>query len=110
MTLRAAEKICGLGITAHEDGMYCGIGEDGEFWVHANDDKEAAQRLIDLHWRRVCTVVMRRQDFKCLYCARLVALSVHHLKKRSHGRSDRPSGLVALCDPCHRREHGIRVI
>lgn len=105
MTLIQAEKITGLVITKHDDGMYCGLGEDGEFWVHARDDKDAATRLIDNHWRQVCKVVSKRQGHRCLYCNGLKPLSFHHLKLRSHGRSDRPSNIVGACQACHDREH-----
>lgn len=100
-----AEKIAGLTITKHDDGMYCGVGMRGEFWVHANDDKEAAERLVASHWREVCKIVSRRQGFRCLHCARLVGLSHHHIKFRSHGRSDDPSNVEALCESCHEKAH-----
>lgn len=109
ITIRAAERITGLSITSHPDQMYCGKGEDGEFWVHARDDKDAASRMVDLHWRDVSKIVMRRQAWKCLYCSRIAPLTVHHLKMRSHGRWDSPKNLVAACSACHSREHGIRV-
>ncbi len=107
--LRQAEKITGLVISEESDGFYKGIGEDGEFWVHARDSKDAAFRICELHWQDVCKVVMRRQGYKCLLCAKLAPLSVHHVKLRSHGRRDRPSDLQALCSSCHSREHGIKV-
>lgn len=109
MQLRQAEKITGLKITEEPDGFYKGIGEDGEFWVHARDQKDAAYRLVEMHWKEVCRIVMRRQSYKCLLCAGLLPLSTHHVKLRSHGRRDRPSDLQSLCNSCHQREHGIKV-
>lgn len=109
MTLRSCEKICSLVITKHEDDLYCGKGEDGEFWVHSRDDKDAAFRICELHWKDVSMKVMHRQDFRCLLCGKISPLSIDHIKLRSHGRRDRPSDLQALCTPCHQRKHGVRV-
>ncbi len=106
MTIKSAERITGLTITLHPDQLYCGKGEDGEFWVHARDDKDAAHRIVDLHWKDICKLVARRQDFRCLYCNGLKPLSYHHRKFRSHGRSDRPENIVGACRVCHDREHG----
>ena len=66
--------------------------------------------LKDPRWQRKRLEVMEREDFACELCgATDKTLNVHH-ERYERGRMpwDYPSeALHCLCEPCHRKEHGI---
>ncbi len=108
MTIRMAERIL-QGSIIRNGCFWTATCPEGVFDVRAVDEKDAAQKLVDLHWREVCKIVFRRAGYRCEDCAAIKPLSVHHIVFRSHGRRDTPSNLTALCCGCHERRHGAHV-
>ena len=43
----------------------------------------------------------------CGKCPDWRGLAVHHIRKRSHGGSDKPENLLVVCGRCHSKEHDI---
>lgn len=52
--------------------------------------------------------VKNEEGYMCFCCQKQFAssdLTIHHIKPRAKGGSDRRSNLTAACVPCHRRIH-----
>ena len=49
--------------------------------------------------------ILKRDGRLCVRCGSGYGVQVHHLRKRSVDRDDRPTNLVTLCDACHKAEH-----
>jgi hypothetical protein len=122
MTKRNAEKITGLEVRIRQTATgkfgYALVDADG-YEIAATlgrsaDDHEALKRLVDVNYQKVALLICQRQRYRCgdvsiggsRGCGRLKPLQVHHIQHRSKGRSDDPSGLIALCQLCHSSEHG----
>ena len=66
-------------------------------YKQADDD----DRIPD-DWRRISASVRQRDRYRCQACkVRGRYLSAHHIIPRSHGGSNDPGNLIALCEPCH---------
>lgn len=57
-------------------------------------------------WKRKRYVVLRRDEWKCVYCGEY-ATQVHHKRyaKKNIGREP-IEWLVSICKPCHDAKHG----
>lgn len=60
-------------------------------------------------WQRKRFVVLRRDQWKCVFCG-APATEVHHKRyaKRKIGKEP-ISWLISVCKPCHLKQHGQRV-
>ena len=108
MTLANAERITGYSIVRLDlDGFYFQAQDRGEHVASAGakTEKEALRRLVEKVYKIHCEIVMRRQQFRCAVCGLIKPLSVHHRVFRSHGRDDRTSNLLALCNEDHEAQH-----
>ena len=47
--------------------------------------------------------VLARDRYRCRWCAATGPLELHHVRKRSQGRDDKPENLLTLCRFCHER-------
>ena len=56
------------------------------------------------HWRRVRRHAIERANRRCEQCNRRGQLDVHHLTYDNLGQ-EAACDVVALCRPCHEREH-----
>jgi len=86
--------------------FYTATTPEGVFDVRAANPKEAAERLVDSHWREVCKIVFRAQNFHCAYCLRIRPLTGHHKIFRSQGRRDSVTNTEGLCSDCHGAKYG----
>ena len=57
-------------------------------------------------YRIARSVVLKRANGMCEKCEVAPATEVHHLRYPAWGTFDTPSNLVAICHPCHCKEHG----
>ncbi len=56
-------------------------------------------------WRRKRYVVLRRDDWKCVFCGAR-ATQVHHQKYAKKNIGKEPiKWLVSVCKPCHDKQH-----
>ena len=56
-------------------------------------------------WRRKRYVVMRRDNWKCVYCGQH-ATQVHHKRYAKKNIGKEPiKWLVSICRPCHNKQH-----
>ena len=49
--------------------------------------------------------ILKRDGRLCVRCGSGYGVQVHHLRKRSVDRDDRPTNLITLCDACHKAAH-----
>ena len=57
------------------------------------------------HWQRVREAALEHADYRCQLCgAQDRTLEVHHNNYERLG-CERPSDVIALCDPCHGYHH-----
>ncbi len=54
-------------------------------------------------WKRVRSLVLRRDDHRCAICSGEENLHIHHID--GDNTHDRPENLVTLCEFCHARVH-----
>ena len=47
--------------------------------------------------------VLARDGYRCRWCRSAGPLELHHVRKRSQGRDDKPENLLTLCRFCHER-------
>ena len=47
--------------------------------------------------------VVARDRYRCRWCGSAGPLELHHVRKRSQGRDDKPENLLTLCRFCHER-------
>lgn len=61
-------------------------------------------------WQTKRRKILKRAYYKCEKCRKAKPLQVHHLtyEWEDGERSDKLDNLLAVCDRCHRRLHGIR--
>lgn len=57
-------------------------------------------------WAELRALALARANGACERCA-APAAQVHHVRYPKRFAGDHPDNLMALCDRCHRREHGI---
>lgn len=55
-------------------------------------------------WKRKRFVVMRRDNWRCVYCG-APATQVHHLRYARNIGNEPIKWLVSVCDPCHNGFH-----
>jgi hypothetical protein len=60
-------------------------------------------------WQWLKNEVMYRAKGICELCGNISATAVHHVKYPKVFSEDHPDNLLALCKPCHEKQHGIRV-
>lgn len=60
-------------------------------------------------WQWLKNEVMYRAKGICELCGKTCATEVHHVKYPKMFSEDHPDNLLALCQPCHDKQHGIRV-
>lgn len=59
-------------------------------------------------WQRKRYVVLKRDNFRCVYCG-AEATQVHHLKYAKHNIGKEPiEWLVSVCSECHKKHHGYK--
>ncbi|SRR6266702_6601287 len=99
-----AERIID-GSIVHNGAFWTATCKEGVFDVRASS-RDAAERLVDLHWREVCKIVFRMQNWHCAYCLRIRPLTGHHKIFRSQGRIDSVTNAEGLCSDCHGNKYG----
>ena len=58
--------------------------------------------MLPSNWREITTYVLKRDDYKCVYCGIETAdLHCDHVFPLSRGGSNELSNLVAACAPCN---------
>lgn len=65
-----------------------------------------AQYLDTDHWQTMRRLALEAADHACQLCGGTDELDVHHRSYERVGR-ERLTDLVALCEPCHERHHGL---
>ena len=59
-------------------------------------------------WQRKRYVVMKRDNWKCVYCGQ-AATEVHHKRYAKYNIGKEPiAWLVSICKRCHMKQHGIK--
>ena len=70
--------------------------------------KEAYDRyLMSSAWAAKKFEVFRRDGYTCQMCKRNPAQQVHH-KTYAHFGDEPLDDLIAVCEPCHKKHHGIK--
>lgn len=70
------------------------------------DEYRAYLRSQEWQWLR--ELAMERAKGVCELCQKETATAVHHVKYPKQFKDDHPDNLLALCDVCHEKQHGIR--
>ena len=55
-------------------------------------------------WQRKRYLVLKRDNWRCVYCGAR-ATQVHHLKYAKNIGREPIDWLVSICDECHKRKH-----
>ena len=55
-------------------------------------------------WQRKRYLVLKRDNWRCVYCG-AKATQVHHLKYAKNIGREPIDWLVSICDECHKRKH-----
>jgi hypothetical protein len=86
--------------------------EIGNFDPHKLHNPDVAgtdyQQGVQYGFANVREYVLHRDRHTCQACKGKsgdAILTVHHIRERSRGGSDRPANLVTLCTTCHRKHH-----
>ena len=58
-------------------------------------------------YRQLHRRILERDNWRCQFCGTMQNLQVHHLHFRSRAGDDKEENLIALCDQCHSRLHGL---
>jgi 5-methylcytosine-specific restriction endonuclease McrA len=72
-------------------------------------EKKVRNRVADLRWLAVCSLVRVRDHYRCRHCQSTFMVEAHHIKFRSAGGEDSTENVALLCRPCHRDIHGYRL-
>ncbi len=73
-----------------------------------NRQQEYREYLGSLEWQWLRELAMERAKGVCELCRQETATAVHHVKYPKQFQDDHPDNLLALCDGCHEKQHGIR--
>ncbi len=76
--------------------------------AHPNVEGEGYQKGEQYGFENVRAYVLWRDHHECQACHGRSGdpmLTVHHIRPRADGGSDRPANLVTLCKTCHHRHH-----
>jgi hypothetical protein len=57
-------------------------------------------------WQMQRQAALRRANYQCFMCRNKTKLEVHHRTYERLG-AELPEDLIVLCEPCHRRHHGM---
>jgi 5-methylcytosine-specific restriction endonuclease McrA len=75
--------------------------------IHKTRKEYYQEYLKSEAWQRKRFVVMRRDNWQCVYCG-AKATQVHHRRYLYHNLGKEPiDWLVSVCVPCHERQHQI---
>ena len=76
------------------------------FEVRRKQRREYYREYLQLdEWKRKRYVVLRRDNWRCVYCG-APATEVHHLKYAKYNIGKEPiDWLVSVCKNCHKSEH-----
>ena len=70
--------------------------------------KEAYQAYLQsIHWLMLRDKCLERDNHRCTKCASKLNVQVHHLTYRQSWYDTQIEDLTALCQACHRAEHGL---
>lgn len=107
MTVEQARQITQLDISNIGRGMWEAKAKDGVFtWrVGPMSNRDAAQRIVELNWKRVCREALVRDNYRCVQCGSMRGLHGHHKALRSQGRVDSLDNIETLCGSCHKDAH-----
>ena len=76
--------------------------------IHSNSSRREYYRNVYLKsdaWRRKRYVVLRRDNWRCVYCG-AKATQVHHTRYAKINIGKEPiDWLVSVCKPCHDKKH-----
>jgi len=52
-------------------------------------------------WKNIRSIVLKRDNYKCVLCGKENSGQVHHIIPRSKGGTEELSNLITLCGRCH---------
>ena len=79
-------------------------------WLIERRKKKRAVKAKEAKgWAEMRKAVVTLDDNRCRSCQVSYALTVHHIKYKSHGVVNKPYNLITLCRACHDLAHGIGV-
>jgi len=70
--------------------------------------KAYAIYLQSEHWKALRMEVLIRDGFRCVRCPSRKRLQAHHKVYHDRFEDSVADELITLCQPCHKREHGIK--
>lgn len=70
---------------------------------------EYRDHLSSQAWADLRKMVFGRSRGVCEVCEKATATQVHHVRYPKVFSDDHPDNLLALCDACHKKQHGIRI-
>ena len=62
------------------------------------------QYLHSVDWKHKRSLVLARDNYKCVYCHRTTSLHVHHIRYTNLGKEPLED-LITVCEHCHSRIH-----
>lgn len=62
------------------------------------------------YWNVIRRFILERDKYQCQVCGSTEKLSVHHIIPLSEGGDSTATNLRVLCQGCHQRAHGKRVV
>lgn len=65
--------------------------------------------LTSDHWHNLRQQIISRDGNKCVHCPHTKRLQAHHTIYRDRFEDSLPEDLITLCNPCHRKAHGIEI-
>lgn len=107
------ERVTGLEITVFHGtqqpfvalGYLNGNGAHPAAFGSGQTVELALQELRENRLRAVILEATQRQHFRCAGCDKVLPLQGHHIKFRSHGGTDVPENIEAVCAKCHHKRH-----
>jgi HNH endonuclease len=86
-------------------GYVAGNGAHPSAFGSGSTVEIALEDLRDARLRAVILAKIQEQHFRCAGCDKALPLQGHHIIFRSHGGTDRPENIEAVCAKCHHKRH-----
>lgn len=73
------------------------------------ENKSYKEFLKTKYWKKVRSIVIKRDSYLCVKCGTDKHLQVHHTTYKNHFHEMKHiSDLITLCKECHKKEHNIQ--
>lgn len=76
---------------------------------HGNETIKHSDYINSVAWQETRQKIFRRDGFRCVMCGQSMNLNVHHITYENLG-AEESSDLVTLCQKCHAKVHGEKVV